>query len=113
MGSRMPQDYGKTRRKFDNAFGKTQAAFHDAFQREGAAELKELFERIDTDKDGKISKSEFEAHYQSVIGDAAERNQIWSRMDNSGSGFATLKSFIAALGGMHKLDHSKVHIHKR
>merc|ERR1711872_639068 len=113
MGCEMSHNHGRTRGKFDHAFGKTQAAFHDAFQREGAAELKELFERIDTDKDGKISKSEFEAHYQSVIGDAAERNQLWSKMDNSGSGFATLDSFIDALGGMHKLDHSKVHIHKR
>ena len=71
--------------------------------------LKEWFAKVDTDKDGKISKSEFE-----VLGaddaDASQADDLFARLDKDGDGsvsFGELASALKGKGRHHRAERSE------
>jgi hypothetical protein len=56
--------------------------------------LKEWFAKVDSDKDGKISKSEFEA-----LGAGDDGSDPFSKLDKNGDGSVNLGELVAALRG--------------
>ena len=60
--------------------------------------LKDWFAKVDTDKDGKISKSEFEALGADDT-DVAQADDLFSKLDKDGDGSVSLGELVSALKG--------------
>lgn len=68
----------------------------DASSSMRSGSLKEWFAKVDSDGDGKISKSEFEA-LEKGSGNDARRDDIFSKLDTDGDGSISPAELLAAL----------------
>ena len=65
--------------------------------KQGAAE--KLFGKMDTDGDGKISKSELEAAFTAAGGTAQQADAVFAKLDTDGDGAVSKNEFVAAARG--------------
>ncbi|MCP4619494.1 MAG: EF-hand domain-containing protein [Bradyrhizobium sp.] len=61
--------------------------------------LKDLFSKIDTDGDGKITKSEFENALGAGGTNTAQADDVFSKLDKNGDGSVTMDEMSSALKG--------------
>ena len=66
--------------------------------------LKDLFAQVDSDGDGKISKSEFEA-LGADGNKAGQADSVFGKLDKDGDGSVSLKELASALKGGKKAHH--------
>jgi hypothetical protein len=69
----------------------------------------ELFNKIDTDGDGKISQSELENAFTQAGGTAAQADQLFAKLDKDGDGSVSKADFVSGLRALH---HGHGHHHK-
>ncbi|MBR1125532.1 EF-hand domain-containing protein [Bradyrhizobium lablabi] len=80
----------------------------DASSSMQSGSLKEWFAKVDSDGDGKISKSEFEA-LEKGSGNDARRDDAFSKLDTDGDGSISPAELLAALKGKgHHRHHPQV-----
>ena len=65
----------------------------------GAAD--QLFAKIDTDGDGKISKQELEAAFKAHGGTAEQADAMFAKLDTDGDGSVSKAEFVAGMRGRH------------
>jgi len=68
-------------------------------QKQGPAD--KLFAKIDTDGDGKISKSELETAFTAAGGTAQQADVIFAKLDKDGDGSVTKTEFVTAARQAH------------
>ena len=81
------------------AGGSPDLATYLQHHRQGAAD--KLFDKIDTDGDGKISKTELEAAFTAAGGTAEQADAAFAKLDTDGDGAVTKGEFVAAARGHH------------
>jgi Ca2+-binding EF-hand superfamily protein len=60
----------------------------------------DMFEKIDADGDGKISKSELETAFTQAGGTADQADKIFAKLDTDGDGSVSKTDFISGLRAM-------------
>src|SRR5437667_5807560 len=84
-----------------DAQSQSSAASTTAFKSRSAA-LKDLFGQIDSDGDGKITKSEFEEALGAGGTNLTQADSVFGKLDKDGDGSVSLKELASALkGGKH------------
>jgi Ca2+-binding EF-hand superfamily protein len=82
--------------------GSDLAAYLNKKQQHGPGDM---FDKIDADGDGKISKSELETAFTQAGGTADQADKLFAKLDKDGDGSVSKADFVSGLRAMHHGHH--------